>query len=123
MVEVEIRAPRFNEETQQIESIVLALVRAEGKDLSIYPPDSWTVPGDAVISLSTGQPVEPADDPEEWARNLPYAYRSGDLAAVIRHDDSPPALKTPELDEDEPIIPEPPVPAVEHEHAATHASC
>jgi hypothetical protein len=114
MVEVEIRAPVYNEETQQIESKVLALVRAEAGSLDVYPPDSWTVPFAPVISLTTGKPVEPADDPEEWARNLPYAYRSGDLAAVVRHDDNPPALEPPDLSEDEPVIPDPPAPALEH---------
>jgi hypothetical protein len=113
MVEVEIRAPVYNEETQQIESKVLALVRAESGSLDVYPSGSWTVPFAPVISLSTGRPVEPADDPEEWARNLPYAYRSGDLAAVVRHDDNPPALEAPDLTEDEPLIPDPPAPAVD----------
>jgi len=118
MVEVEIRAPRFNEETQQIESIPLAFVRADGNDLTIVPPDTWTVPTDSVISLTTGRPVEPIDDAEEWARNLPYAYRSGDLEAIIRHDDNPPALDRPDLDEEEPIIPDPPTAVFEHENAA-----
>ena len=109
MVEVEIRAPVYNEETEEIESQLVAVVRADGPALEVAPP-TWAVPHAPVISLSTGKSVEPDDDPEEWARNLPYAYRSGDLAAVIRRDDNPPDLDQPELHEDEPLIPDPPVP-------------
>jgi hypothetical protein len=42
-----------------------------------------------VVSLRTGDSVRFADDPEEWARSLVLAYRSGDLVATILHDDNP----------------------------------
>ena len=63
-----------------------------------------------MISLRTGKSVDPLDDPEEWARNLPSAYRSGDLVAVIQRDDRPPALDVPIGRENEPAIPDPPPP-------------
>jgi hypothetical protein len=106
MVEVEIRAPIHNEESETIEWVPLALVRADGGDLEIY--GEIAVPPDPVMSIATGKPVEQANDPEEWARNLPGAYRSGDLAAVILRDDNPPAVGADAEDPGEPTIPDPP---------------
>jgi hypothetical protein len=112
MVEVEIRTPIYDEESQEIVWRPLALVRADGDDLEVFG-DGSCVPLDPVVSMSSGKSVEAADNPEEWARNLPYAYRSGDLAAVIRRDDDPPALEAPEEIADEPAIPEPPMPVLD----------
>jgi hypothetical protein len=117
MVEVEIRVQSYNEETQQIEWDVRALVRADGGGLDVYG-DRSIVPDDPVLSITTGKQIHSADDPDEWARNLPYAYRSGNPVAVIRHDDDPPNIEEPELAANEPAIPEPPVPDF-GEHEAT----
>jgi hypothetical protein len=117
MVEVEIRIQSYNEETQQIEWHVRALVRADGNSLDVYG-DASLVPDDAVVSVSTGSQVHPGDDPEDWTRNLPYAYRSGNPVAVIRHDDNPPSIDEPQLAADEPTIPEPPVPDLNHDEEA-----
>lgn len=114
MVEVEIRTQSYNEETGDIEWAVRALVRADGDTLDIYG-DEDLVPRDPVLSISTGEQVHPGDDAEDWARNLPYAYRSGNPVAVIRHDDNPAEASEPELAANEPVIPEPPAPELDED--------
>lgn len=42
-----------------------------------------------VVSLRTGDQVRFEDDPEEWARSLPTAYRTGDVIVNVLHDDNP----------------------------------
>lgn len=42
-----------------------------------------------VVSLRSGETIHFADEPEEWARSLVLAYRSGDLVATVLHDDNP----------------------------------
>jgi hypothetical protein len=36
----------------------------------------------SVVSLRRGEQIRFSDDPEEWARSLVLAYRSGDLIAT-----------------------------------------
>jgi hypothetical protein len=105
MVEVEIRTPIYNEESQQIEWAAVALVRAEAGSFDVYG-DADVVPSDPVLSVVTGQSVDLADDPEEWVRNLPAAYRSGDLVAVSLRDDAPHVLEHGPSYREEPVIPE-----------------
>jgi hypothetical protein len=114
MVVVEICAPIYDEESNQIESRMRALVKAEGEDLEIT--GDANVLGDqlfAVVDIQTGKQLTSNDDPEAWARNLPYAYRSGDLVArVVIDTDGPktptvPASGAPSR-RDLPTIPAPP---------------
>lgn len=108
MVEVEIRAPVYDEEDQTTESKLVALVTADGGSLAVEPAEArWAVPDAPVVSMSTGKSINSDDDPEEWARNLPYAYRSGDLVAVLRRDDDPPDIDAREHDDAVPEIPQP----------------
>lgn len=108
MVEVQIRRPVPNEESQVIDWEVLAVITADGSTVEIAG-DAAYVLRDVVLSVYTGQRVDPGSNPEEWARNLPFAYRSGDLVAVIRRDDDAPEHEpsNPEAMVDEPAIPEP----------------
>lgn len=50
--------------------------------------DTWilglTVP---LVSPRTGAEVRFIDDPEEWARSLASAFRTGDIAVRVLHDD------------------------------------
>jgi hypothetical protein len=90
MVAVELRSPVFSEKTGQIEWCTRALVRAEDGDLTISSVGEAGVVVDRdmkVIDLATGSTLDSADEPEAWARNLPSAYRSADLVAVVVHDD------------------------------------
>jgi hypothetical protein len=114
MVEVEIRTPLHDEEAQSIEWKHLAFVRADSDGVKVYG-DAACVPDDSVISPNTGKRVDCSAHPEEWTRSLPDAYRSGDIVAVILHDDSAPESEQRE-DVEEPSIPEPP--ALEHDGAS-----
>lgn len=118
MIEVEIRTPTYNEESQAIEWERLALVRADDGEITVYGDESVLFEG-PVMGIASGRPVEPDEAPDEWVRSLPYAYRSGDLVAVVLHDDAPPALDNAEL-EPEPEIPEPPAPQLEHDVSLSH---
>lgn len=103
MVEVEIRTPVFDEEMHEITYERIALVRAADGAVHVYGDES-AVPNDPVVDLTGGRSLS-RDDGEAWVRNLPYAYRSGDLVAVVLADDSPL-----ELEGSEPL-PEPTIPA------------
>jgi hypothetical protein len=107
MVEVEILTPTYNEESQTVAWEGVALVRAAGDQVTIYGDESVVQPI-RVVSITHGKSIDVDEDVEEWARSLPDAYRTGDLVAVVRHDDNPPAA---EVDADivEPHIPHPPV--------------
>lgn len=115
MVEVEIRTPVYDEEAAQITWRRRALVRAEGDDLVIYANqhEGVVLPDDLlVLDLDTGTQLRQTDDPERWARNLPHAYRNGDLVAVVLVDtDAPSGHATQRGDSTAPTIPAPPEPA------------
>ena len=121
MVEVEIRTPGYNEETQELEWNAVSLVRAEDGSLTIYGDES-AIPQDSVMNPATGGPVHFNDDPEEWARNLPHAYRAGDLVAVVLRDDNAATVEEAEPEHHEPEIPEPPAAAVFESDPAEAAS-
>jgi hypothetical protein len=116
VVDVELRSPVFNEETGTVEMRILALVRAEGSDIQLYRPADG--PHDCtdlidvdmqVVDQATGEIISGRDDAERWARNLPHAFRAGDVIAVVTHDDDPPAVSNTEPPaETLPEIPAPP---------------
>jgi len=110
MVVVEIRAPVYDEESSQIEWRLRALVKAEGAQLEIT--GEATVLGDeilTVVDIQTGRRLSRNDDPEVWARNLPHAYRAGDLVAHVVIDTDPPEVPVePRAARDLPVIPAPP---------------
>lgn len=110
MVVVEIRSPVYDEESSQIEWRGRALVKADGVDLEIYgEADLLAAEELAVLDLQTGKPLLADDDPEAWARNLPFAYRAGDLVAVVVIDTDPPEVPVePAPSDDLPSIPAPP---------------
>lgn len=104
MVEIEIRAPRYDEEAEQIVVDRVATVRADGGRLEVDPAGHWSVPNDPVMSARRGRSVDAQEDAEDWARNLPFAYRAGDLIAVVIHDDDPDVLAE-AAPSSEPVIP------------------
>lgn len=110
MVVVEIRTPIYDEESSHITWQGLALVKADGQDLDIYG-DANLVAADepGVLDLATGKQLLSNEDPEAWARNLPAAYRAGDLVAVVVLDTDPPEdVQSPVQPDDLPNIPIPP---------------
>src|SRR5688572_19797286 len=110
MVEVEIRAPVFDEESGEVVWHARAFVRADGAELGIYGDDPRVIdPQLPVVSVATGRSVRGNDDPEEWARNLPHAYRAGDLVAVVVLDEAEQTQRVaPAEGASPPVIPEPP---------------
>ena len=83
MVEVEIRSPVYDEEEGRIAWRALALVRADGDELSIYQEKPVIDVAMRVLDVATGKSVSAADEPKAWVRSLPFAYRAGDLVAVL----------------------------------------
>lgn len=89
MVEFEMRAPVPDKAGHEIEWRTLTRVRIEGEHVDVEGDErivDFSVP---VTSLRTGEQLIFEDNKEEWARNLPDAYRSGDLVVVILGDDDP----------------------------------
>jgi hypothetical protein len=105
MVELQIRSPFLNEETNEVEWAVLTRLRVAGDTVEIEGDEGlldFSVP---VVSLRTGELLLFEKDREEWARNLPNAYRAGDYVVDVFRDDNPippEAVTGPEL-EREPI--------------------
>lgn len=102
MVELQIRSPSLNEDTREIEWVVLTRLRVSSGDAVEIEGDDqlldFSVP---VVSLRTGELLLFEKDKEEWARNLPNAYRAGDYVVEVFHDDDPiprDALEGPEIE-------------------------
>lgn len=91
-------------EDDMVELEILAAVDGHGHEPEWRPlvrlrvdPHGFQVEGDQnvldfdmpVVSLRTGDQVRFEDDPEEWARNLRTAYRTGDIIVNVLHDDHP----------------------------------
>lgn len=90
MVLVEIRSPVYDEEAGNARLIWRATVKAYGDRLEIQGKEELVDGGELpVMDPSTGKQLSSRDDPELWARSLPYAFRAGDLMAVVVHGDSP----------------------------------
>jgi hypothetical protein len=90
MVLVEIQSPAYDEEAGNARLLWRATVKADGDRLEIHGEEELVAGGEMpVMDPFTGQKLSSADDPEMWARSLPYAFRAGDLMAVVVHDDSP----------------------------------
>ncbi len=112
MVVVEIRAPVYDEEVGAIRWHGCGLVRADGDDLDIFCSAGEPVidANLTIIDPATNRRISGDDDPEAWARNLPSAFRHGDLVAVIVIDTDPVApWDAPEDSSPSPVIPSPPV--------------
>lgn len=109
MVVVEIRTPAYDEESRAVAWRSRAIARADGDDLQIL--GDATLLGDdnlTVVDMATGRQLSRSHDPEGWTRNLPHAYRAGDLVAVVVVDTDPPAPGAePEPRHKLPVIPAP----------------
>lgn len=112
MVVVEIRAPGYDEESGSVLWKPLAFVKANGRDVEIHG-EMGLLDDLMVIDIDTGQRLSKDDAPEVWARNLPYAFRAGDLVATVIVDTDAPAVSADSdgPQRDLPIIPEPPKPS------------
>lgn len=108
MVELEIKTPNLREDTHDVEWVTLVRLRVSGETIEIEGDESLIDFSIPVVSLRTGEPILFEQDREEWARNLPSAYRAGDYVVDVFRDDnpiSPAELLGPELVRDEIELP------------------
>lgn len=101
MVELVIKSPGLNEDTHEVEWETHVRLRVAGDKVEVEGDEGlidFSVP---VVSLRTGETILFERDKEEWARNLPNAYRAGDYVVDVYRDDDPiprEALAGPELE-------------------------
>jgi len=61
-----------------------ASLHIEGTHMEVHGDQDFAEVRDvAVLDVETGQSITFDADPERWARNLPQAFRSGDLVCEI----------------------------------------
>jgi hypothetical protein len=90
MVVVSIRSPFYDEEAGEQRFRQRVTVIAQGNRLEIQGESALVADGMLpVIDMATGQQVAASEDAEAWARNLPYAFRAGDIIADILVDTTP----------------------------------
>jgi hypothetical protein len=105
LVERLFRSPLLKQVSNEVEWAVLGSVRVSGESIELEGDDNLIDFSIPVVSLRTGELVLFEQDREEWARNLPNAYRAGDYVVEVYRDDEPlppEALAGPEI-EREPI--------------------
>ncbi len=108
MVAVEIRGPVYDEESGHVDWRVYSMIKADEDGIEIlFSEDMLLDDHDLkVVDCRTGKQLSKDDDPEGWARNLPYAFRAGDLVAVVSFDSDPQAEQnSPEPPQELPTIP------------------
>ena len=82
MIEITFSAARRHGD--HVEWEVVATLYVEGTQLHLDGDQSFTEVRDIeVLDLDSGQTVTFDADPERWARNLPQAFRSGDLVCRV----------------------------------------
>lgn len=90
MVLVEVHSSVFDEEAGSTRLVWRASVKAQETSIEITGDSRFFGDGDLpVLDALTGVQLTPIGDPEAWARNLPFAFRAGDLVASVVHDDNP----------------------------------
>jgi hypothetical protein len=89
MVALEIRSPQFDRDRETVDWEAVAWLRVTGNDYDLEDPSNVVDLSLPVLNLRTSRKLSFADEPEEWARNLPTAYRGPELIAVIVDDDNP----------------------------------
>ncbi len=90
MVVVSIRSPFYDEEAGEQRFRPRVTVIAQGNQVEIEGESALVADGMLpVIDMSTGRQLTASEDAEVWARNLPFAFRAGDIIAEILVDTSP----------------------------------
>jgi hypothetical protein len=85
MVEIQFTVP--NRHHGDLEWEVVATVRIDGLRLEVEGDQDFAEVRDIeVLDVETGQSLTFDADPERWARNLPQAFRSGDLVCRVSSD-------------------------------------
>lgn len=89
MVQVELQTPIHERDAGTVRWESLVALTVEGEEHKIEGDGSLLDLDLPVVSVRRGEQIRFSDDPEEWARSLVLAYRSGDLIATVVHDDAP----------------------------------
>ncbi|MGH2783379.1 MAG: hypothetical protein ACRDL4_16365 [Thermoleophilaceae bacterium] len=89
MIRVELQTPIHERTAGTIRWEPLVGLTVDGEEHQIEGDSSLLDLDLPVVSLRRGKQIRFSDDPEEWARSLVLAYRSGDLIATVVHDDAP----------------------------------
>ena len=83
MVRVTFCTPRFNDETEAVDYIIVAELMVDGASHHIEGDEAWvdlTVP---VVDPESGRQLTFEENGELWARHLPTAYRAGDITLGV----------------------------------------
>lgn len=90
MIEITFTAPHRRHGV--VEWQVIAVLHIEGAHLEVEgDQDLAEVRDIELLDVDTGQTVTFDADPARWARNLPQAFRSGDLVCNVTGDAAPQA--------------------------------
>lgn len=89
MVRVELQTPIHEHDTNTVRWEPLVVLTVNGEEHSVDGDASLLDFELPVVSLRRGEQITFEQDPEEWTRSLVGTYRSGDLLAVVAHDDAP----------------------------------
>lgn len=85
MIEIQFSVP--DRSHGEVKWHVVAQLQVDGTHMEIHgDPDFGEVRDIEVLDVETGQSVTFDADPERWARNLPQAFRSGDLVCEVVSD-------------------------------------
>jgi hypothetical protein len=88
MIEIRFSTPRRR--VGELEWDPVAVVRVDGAHFEIEGDQDFAEIRDIeVLDVATGQSVTFDADPDRWARNLPQAFRSGDLICEAFDDSAP----------------------------------
>jgi len=90
MIEIRFKTPRRRDGGLEWDHV--AVVRVDGTRFELEGDQDFAEIRDIeVLDVETGQSVTYDADPERWARNLPQAFRSGDLVCEVFDDSAPSA--------------------------------
>jgi hypothetical protein len=87
MIEISFSAP--HRRAGELEWDRVAVLRVDGTHFEVEGDQDFAEVRDIeVLDVDSGQTVTYDLDPERWARNLPHAFRSGDLVCHVIGDDA-----------------------------------
>jgi hypothetical protein len=89
MIHAQLQKSRYDEETQEFswEPLAELVVEDDGSHRGEHVERFGL--RKALMDPEARERVLFADEPERWVRLLPTAYRTGDVAVAILHDDHP----------------------------------
>lgn len=106
MVALEIKAPQFDSDRETVDWDAVAWLKVSGHDYELDDPSGVIDLSLPVLNLRTSRKLSFTDEPEEWARNLPTAYRGPELIAVVVDDDDPVPAAQVHIDREQIEVPE-----------------